>query len=272
MMTEHSPKLPDFDDPPLQETILSVVFDRMVEWKIAHYGAFGVTVRSDYPLVDTLPPLPPVPQNPSGPATVRISPADINLARACFINNSGSMQIQLQNDRFLSTWARATPSDTYPRYSVIRPNFERQWNRFIEFLASQRLPKPSPRQCEITYSNHIGSVPQADWSMFQSPEKIFAPWSGKQTNNFLPKPSMVSVLAQYAFGHEGELTVALQPVIRVSDQAKLVQLNLTARLPLPKNADTQTILSRFDVGREWIVRGFADITTSEMQSIWKRKD
>jgi hypothetical protein len=82
---------------------------------------------------------------------------------------------------------------------------------------------------------------------------------------------MVSAVAQYTM-HEGELVIVLQPAIRVSDQTKLIQLTLTARLPLDQGANTKSILERFDIGREWIVRGFADITTKEFQSIWKRKD
>ena len=262
-------KLPEFDAPPLEESILSVEFERLADWKIPHYGAFWTTIRESYPKADAQVPLAPAPNDPTAPASLRISTGDTNLARACCVNESGTMQVQVQNDRFLTTWARKNTTDEYPRYRETRPNFERKWGLFLKFIEKEGLPSPRPTRCEITYVNHVGST--GDWSALQSPERIFAPWSGKQTNGYLPKPNMVSAVTQYAMP-EGELTVALQPAIRVSDNSKLVQLILVARLPLREGANTQSILHCFDLGREWIVRGFADITTTELQSIWKRKD
>lgn len=268
-MNQSTGKLPEFDNPPLQETILSVEFERLADWKIPHYGAFWTTIRDSYPIADAQPPLAPAPNDSTAPAGVRISTGDTNLARACFINESKTMQVQVQNDRFLTAWAHHNPTDVYPRYQKTRPNFEAQWELFLKFINKENLTVPRPTRCEITYANHIGQTD--DWSLLQSPEKIFAPWSGKRTDGFLPKPNMVSAVAQYTWP-EGELAVALQPAIRVSDQKKLVQLNLTARLPLKEGANTQSILDHFDIGREWIVRGFVDITTKEMQKVWQRKD
>ena len=268
-MNQIASKLPEFDNPPLQETILSVEFERLADWKIPHYGAFWTTIRESYPIADAQPPLAPAPNDSTAPVSMRICTGDVNLARACFINEHKTMQVQVQNDRFLTTWASKNLADKYPRYKETRPNFEKQWGLFLEFIKREGLAAPRPTRCEITYVNHVGSA--GDWSSLQRSEEIFAPWSGKQTDGFLPKPNMASIVAQYTWP-EGELTVALQPAIRVSDQTKLVQLNLTARLPLKEGADTQSILERFDIGREWIVRGFADITTKEMQTVWKRKD
>ena len=262
-------KLPEFDNTPLQETILSVEFDRIAEMKIPHYGAFWAAIRCEYPKAGTQPPLAPAPSDSTVPAGLRLSAGDINLARACYTNELATMQVQFQNDRFLTTWSRGQTENVYPRYTNTRKNFEEKWEIFQKFLHQEQLPAPRPTRCEITYVNHIGLT--GDWSELQRLEDIFAPWSGIQTDGFLPKPSIASVLAQYSWP-EGELAAALQPAIRVADQKKLVQLILTARLPLREGTDTQAILNCFDIGREWIVRGFADLTTRKMQSVWKRKD
>jgi hypothetical protein len=42
-------------------------------------------------------------------------------------------------------------------------------------------------------------------------------------------------------------------------------LNLTARGLLGKSTEF------LDLGREWIVRSFAEMTTTEMHEVWKRK-
>ncbi len=267
-MNSPSSELPEFDNPPLQETILSVEFERLPDWKIPHYGAFWAIIRKDYPRVDGLTPLPSAPANSAVPIGMKLSFGEANLARACFINESRTMQVQVQNDRFLTTWARHSSEDAYPRYTIIRPNFQSQWERFLDFIKCEKLITPQPKRCEVTYVNQIDSG--NNWELFQKLEGVFSPWSSKMTDGFLPKPNMVNVVAQYSWP-EGEMTIVLQPVIRVLDQTKLVQLILTARLPLLDGANTQSILECFDIGREWIVRGFADITTREMQALWKRK-
>ena len=267
-MQDPASQLPEFDNPPIQEAILSVEFERLATWKIAHYGAFWAKVRADYPTTETQPAIPPA-SSGFAPAGVTFGPADNNLARVCFINAAETMQIQVQYDRFRLAWARHSPSDDYPRYTAIRSEFERQWQKFLDFVQAEKFPPPQPKRCEIIYVNHVDA--ENNWEKFQFLEKIFAPWSHQGTDRFLPRPKMVSIASQYTWADQGELHIALQPAIRLSDQAKLIQLILTARLPLAGETDTQFVLGRFDLGRERIVRGFADVTTKEMHSLWKRK-
>jgi hypothetical protein len=49
-----------------------------------------------------------------------------------------------------------------------------------------------------------------------------------------------------------------------------VQLRLTAR-GLPDGQDLDGVLAWMDLGREWIVRGFADITSPSAHALWERK-
>jgi uncharacterized protein (TIGR04255 family) len=266
-MPDAIPQLPEFDNPPVQEIILSVEFDRVAGWKAPHCGAFWATIREEYPKTDAQQPLPSPPTEPAVQKALQIS-SDPNLVRACFINSSDTMQIQVQNDRFLTTWVRRAVDDAYPRYEKhIRPNFERQWINFLAFVAKEGLPAPHATRCEISYVNHLGY----DWTAFQGLEAIFSPWSPKTTDGFLPKPELVTVSARYTWPEQGQLDVALGPAIRVADQSKLIQLVLAARLPVPAGADTRAVMAKFDVGREWVVRGFADVTTGKMHSHWKRK-
>ena len=48
-------------------------------------------------------------------------------------------------------------------------------------------------------------------------------------------------------------------------------MNLMAR-EAPIGAGIDGAFEFFDLGRVWVVRGFADLTTDSMQSSWERAD
>lgn len=67
----------------------------------------------------------------------------------------------------------------------------------------------------------------------------------------------------------GRLTVSAQPAVRRSDKKPLIALTLTSR-GRPIGAGISGVLTFFDLGREWIVRGFTDLTADEMHRMWGR--
>jgi hypothetical protein len=50
--------LPEFEDPPVSEVSLSVVFAALVNWRSAHAGLYWNRINSQYPHTETHPPLP----------------------------------------------------------------------------------------------------------------------------------------------------------------------------------------------------------------------
>lgn len=71
----------------------------------------------------------------------------------------------------------------------------------------------------------------------------------------------------------GRLHVTLRQMRRIQDGREVLALDLTARgFPAgPEASGRESMLSWFDVAREWIVRGFADLTTLEAQKdLWGR--
>ena len=69
----------------------------------------------------------------------------------------------------------------------------------------------------------------------------------------------------------GRLHVALESGYRNSDEEPIFILNLTAR-GAPRGDGIDGVLGFLDVGREWVVRGFASVTTPTMHKEWGRKD
>jgi hypothetical protein len=72
---------------------------------------------------------------------------------------------------------------------------------------------------------------------------------------------------------KGHLTANLRKAIRTDDKIPLFVLNITARAVGELATDKKTIREWFDVAHEFIVRGFTDLTTREVQrSVWERED
>jgi hypothetical protein len=61
----------------------------------------------------------------------------------------------------------------------------------------------------------------------------------------------------------------MQPAIRRKDAKEILRVSITAR-GRPVSSELHDIEDWFDLGHEWIVRGFADITTGEMHKHWRK--
>jgi hypothetical protein len=69
----------------------------------------------------------------------------------------------------------------------------------------------------------------------------------------------------------GRLHIRTKSGFQVSGGQPIIVLELTAR-GQPLGEGINGVLPFLDVGREWIVRGFASITTPEMHELWERTD
>jgi len=69
----------------------------------------------------------------------------------------------------------------------------------------------------------------------------------------------------------GNLIVSLKHAIRTEDKVPLLVLELKTT-GIEESNGHDGIRGWFDLAREWIVRSFTDLTTSEIQKIWGRED
>ena len=265
--------LPDFDDPPIVETALSVEFATLAKWRVPHFGLFWHEIHNDYDRFEVQSPLASQVEKFGIEARIpQTLKAELLLeppVRCWFISKSDTRLIQVQNDRFVHNWRKAGTAEGYPHYENIRPTFEREWTRFCAFLESNSIGRPDVRQCEITYVNHI--EPGKAWNTLADLPNVLACWSGTWSGDFLATPEVVAVNAAFVIpNNRGRLHISLQPAVRHADAKEILQLTLTAR-GKPAAADTASILNWFDLGREWIVRGFTDFTSTKMHKLWKRK-
>lgn len=259
--------LPEFGQPPVVETALGVEFEPIRDWTLLHYGRFWERVRAEYPGGSVQPPI----VTPEPGSIVRVERIDQMMPiRAWFANETNGRLIQLQSDRFVHNWRRfATGGEhPYPRYPETRQMFAAAWQQFLSFLDEQGLPSPVVKRCEVTYINHIERG--AGWSAMSDLASVTNLWCGTESLRFLPTPEAADMDIHFAMpGIKDRLHVQFRRAARQSDGAELIQLALTAR-GVPQESGTDAILAWFDVGREWVVRGFTDITTEKMHRLWGR--
>jgi uncharacterized protein (TIGR04255 family) len=138
--------LPDYDNPPAQETWMAFAFVPL-SWSVPHFGAFWSELREDYPKFEVHPPI--------GEFNVEfnaLSPeAIVRLPVRCwFINDESNRLIQVQNNRFFHNWRRPNPTAPYLHYDELKPVFEREWGRFCDFLNRHDLGVPNVLSCEVS--------------------------------------------------------------------------------------------------------------------------
>lgn len=272
-MAETERTLPDYQQPPVVETLLGVQFTPLTNFSIPHFGLYWDRIRKDYPNYQVLPRLgQSIEQFGSGLVSrpkIGVEFVSTPEVRCWFIEKSGRMLTQVQSDRFLHNWRKVDPNDVYVHYDRIRPRFIEEWTRFCAFLKDEGIAPPEVNQCELTYVNHIDLG--KGWSSYGELNKVISFWSGTSSGNFLPVPESVNIGARFVLPDKrGRLYIELQPAIRPHDAKEILQLNLTAR-GKPESNSLDKILEWFDLGHEWIVRGFTDFTAKEIHEFWERK-
>lgn len=274
--------LPDFGRPPVNEVVLSVQFEPLGPLLSYHLGEFWQSIRSKYPKAEVHPPIdstferlgPPIFRPPG----VQIEFAQAPLAsRLWLLNEGGTELMQIQQDRFVHNWRKVLGDEAYPRYEHVRDGFRDELVAFAHFATSHNFGEIRPNQCEVTYINHIDCAAEA--RAHGDPAEVLRVLSRDQTYGALPRPESSQFAAKYLIETDddagrktvGRLHVDFVPVYTVKDNRPIFVLNLMAR-GVPLGEGIEGAMRFLDLGRETIVRGFADITTSTMHRVWERKD
>jgi hypothetical protein len=135
------------------------------------------------------------------------------------------------------------------------------------------LGEVSLNQCEVTYVNHV--VSGQSWQELGELGEVLTVFSPRYSEAFLGEPEDVRMFMRYiipdAEGRPaGRLHVAVEPAYRVSDDLPMYVVTLTAR-GRPLGEGIGGAMQFLDRGRQWVVRGFASLTTPEMHVAWRRQ-
>lgn len=273
-MGEVGRSLPDYEKPPVIEVVCGIQFERIPQFQPTAFGLFWQRVRQGYPQTEGKPPLSPKIEKYGKAARAEDAEVEVSLTlplpRMFFINQVPNWLIQMQADRFLHNWRKVGEEDAYPHYPEIFERFWRQWTTFRSFCQDEGLEQPQVNQLEITYINHIpvgeGWQQLADWG------RVFPDLRWRNGHQFLPGPESAVWRASFLLPNaQGRLHVSLRHAIRTKDNCQVLLCELTAR-GMAGSLDDTGLHDWFELGHEWIVRGFADLASAEIQEqVWRRR-
>jgi len=255
--------LPSYKNPPVNEVVCGLRFDTPDKLRIPHIGFLWDKFRDDYPIIQHAPPL------ASAIGEILVDQAiGFPLPRVWFINKSDDQLVQFQADRFYFNWRRR--QSDYPRYDHVIKNFESVLNNIVNFFSEFELGELKPIEYELSYINHIPNG--QGWNTIDDLPRIFSDFVWKQTKErFLPNPEKIAWQTDFPLPEKkGHLIVNLKQATRTEDKVTLLVLELKTR-GIGESTNEEAIREWFDLSHDWIVRGFTDLTTPEIQKIWERE-
>lgn len=264
-------QLPDYERPPLIETVLGVQFAKIAGFSAAHAGAFweslGGETWTDAADATQIPPQ--FERFNSGDHWAKAIRLQLTQDPSCRVqikNNARDRMLQIQNARFHVNWLGEGAD--YPRFGRVKEDFLGHFRSFEAFLKERGLPPIELNQWEVTYVNKIqrGTVWQdvSDWSFCklmsgadgggQSLESFAGEW------HFLLPEEQGRLHVNWQHGRDDP----------EDDDPDFVRLTLTARGPVSGTIE-EAIDSIEDRGRKAIVTKFRQIMTDQANTYWGLK-
>jgi len=264
--------LPDYENPPVVETILGVQFDRLPGFRSVHLGAFWeILGRTDWPQIADAPPL--LQQFERFRGAANWGQLDLQLMmsqdasqRAQMKNQTGDRMIQVQNGRLHFNWMKQGEAK-YPKYEKVRDGFRDVLGKFTKFVRDLNLGSFCPNQWEVTYLNQIPAgtvwkVP-SDWGFFRLLGTAAIPGDVESFDGAW----------HFAIPQDrGRLHVQWQHARQPGPTPKdIIVLNLTARGALESANTEDSMIAGIDLGRETIVRAFPALMSDDANKYWGLK-
>lgn len=255
--------LPSYKYPPVDEVVCGFRFERLRELKVPHIGLLWERFRNEYPTTQHAVPI-------ATDKTLAVDEATgIPLPRVWFISKADNELIQVQLDRFYYNWRHR--GDDYPRYPSVIKKFGKAKSHLDVFAKELGLGAIKPLEFELTYINHIPAG--QGWEKIDDLPNVIKDfvWQ-KETHHFLPNPTNIAWQVRFELPeNKGWLNVKLNQATRKVDGVPSLLLELTAR-GFGEEKTEKAMHDWFDLAHEWIVRGFTELTTEEIQKkFWKRE-
>jgi uncharacterized protein (TIGR04255 family) len=271
-MTAGEKPLPEYDNPPVNEVVCGVMFKSLDTLLTPYTGLLWERYKTEYPTCQEVPPIIPMIESfEERPVRSRPEFAELPpLPRVWFVHGEGNRIIQLQRDRFLHNWRKQKAADTYPRYGQVFGMFSDHLATFQKFLQENHLGALEPVQYEMTYVNHV--YKDERWASNQDVGKLFADFVWRTASKrFLPCPEGINWRTTFVLPNkQGRLHVVIQNGESREDNRPVFVFELTVR-GIGTDRSFGAMKEWFDLAREWIVRGFADLTDEKTQTdLWRR--
>jgi uncharacterized protein (TIGR04255 family) len=270
-MKDSKPQLPDYENPPVIEVVCGAHFDPLPGFRSTTVATFWRSINSEYPDAQDQAPLSPPPSVSESVETPSVTASRLPpLPRVFLIGKQPNWLMQIQHDRFLHNWRKLDEKDTYPHYPEVSKRYWDAWAKFSQFCRDNEMGAPHVRQLEMTYVNHV--LQHEGWESLSDMGTVFPDLTWRSEHTFLPSPDFMQWSAAFRLPEDrGRLDIAIKPARRQIDSAGLLLCELTVR-GRPEAGDERAMSAWFDLARQWIVCGFADLASDKVQTdVWQRK-
>ena len=260
----------DFEKPPVAEVVCGLGFERVPQFHSPHMGLFWAQIRDEFPISEVHPPIQSSLVSRSFVEFVEFP----ELVRHFYRSADRSELVQLQQDRFLYNWLKASTDTIYPRYKGVITRFGRLRKKFDQFFKQLDFPPLRINELRLEYVNHV--LKGEGWESPADINDVFPDFRfRKKGTKYLRPPTAWNL----AFRHpvkdpNSQMNIAIRTATKPGDgdqqqQIFLIQLSVIGRLENPPARDIQ---EWFDMAREAIDLSFVDLTAPEMQKrFWKAR-
>ncbi len=256
-----------FRNPPVVETVLSVQFKPINKIGAGLLGKFWSSLDDDWKVPLDAPALELEheqfgPENAWQSSGLRFKVGPQVDLRLQIFNSAGDRMIQVQNGRFLFNWIGVGRS--YPSYDVVRPQFDKYWDQFREFLVTYSDQSFDVDQWEVVYVNHIPICdPWATTSELPNLFTFLSPIDHKESDVNL---EAVNGEWQYEIPDiRGRLYARLGRTLK--EDIPHIVFTLTARGAVATESGA-TLDDGLSLGHDTITKAFCELTTPEAQKLW----
>lgn len=263
--------LPAYDAPPVVETVHGAQFNPIPEFNEAYAGWFWKKhLPAEWTKSAIVPRLEDQferfgDQKIWGPELLFMIRPSTGGERTQLIHRDDERMIQIQSTRFLYNWKKGGPSQPYPSYEKLLPEFKKSLGAFEQF-AQQMGNKLIFNQWEVTYVNHIPKgklwASPHDWpSIFPRFSTLANDVKGQQPDGFRGEWSLS------IDDNVGRLHIDLKHARHTATNQELLALQLTARGPV---TETMSLEAGLNKGHESIVRSFDAMISPDARKHWKK--
>ena len=260
LMVNDQQRHPEFERPPVVETVLGLRFAPLTAWTPLHLGLFWHEIRGDFPVAEIKEPIMSEPMLQGSFASMPL--------RAWYHDAAGVYLVQLQHDRLILNW-RKTDGASYPRYHMMRPRFLNVWERLLAFLQKEGMDVPVPTICEVTYVDHVLNTDTRE--IVARGGQPFTFWIGGPTA-FLKEGGTTALSMTVTMPGLGDLvTVQMNTALELA-RANIVQQLQFSSLTRPASTSTEDILAALDRAKDLNIRAFLEFTSEQLQELWGKRD
>lgn len=208
------------------------------------------------------------------PPPIQIIAQQPGLPRTWFSGPDGYL-IQLQGDRITVNWRRRSLMQKYPGYVRIRRRFDGHLKQLTAAVEMTGRELPPADLCEVAYVNPV-EVP-GEHPELRHPDlaAVINRIRAAPEGAYLDQPEDAQYQARWRINvprgsdrTAGRLYLAAVPNIAAAGNV-LYMITLTAHVrPVPEEPGFDAL----NTGHEYVVLGFKDITTPEMQKHWRMRE